>query len=209
MTPASLLVDARAVRPAALAAGAAAAAAWAGMAAMGHGSASVLQTSTHWALMCVAMMLPTVLPSLRTASLPVGLRIAGGYLVPWIAVAPLAWLAVSTVPTVLLCAAAAVWQVTSWRAAALRRCPDGGLDRGLWCLAACGPLMLALTSLAGALHSGSAWPALALMAAATMAMTLERRGRAITWEISAALLLAVVVLLGTGSAELPPSGHTH
>lgn len=163
--------------------------------------------SVHWALMSVAMMLPGLLPALPARSTRSGATLAAGYLVPWLAAAPLAWAIGSLVPVPVLFVVAAAWQIAPWRRSALLRCPDSGIARGAWCLLACGPLMLALTAVGSAAHATVPWAGVAVMAVATLAMLLERRGRAMTWEIAIALLVGAAVLLGAGAVDPSHIGH--
>lgn len=198
-------------RPAVAVSVAAIGVAWIALAALPvHGTSGAFtarEFSLHWALMSVAMMLPGLLPALPARSTRAGGALAVGYLVPWLAAAPLAWAIGSLVPVPVLFVAAAAWQVAPWRTAALLRCPASGLARGAWCLLACGPLMLALTAVASTASATVPWAGVAVMAVATIAMLLERRGRAMTWEIAVALLVGAAVLIGAGAVDPAHIGH--
>jgi hypothetical protein len=186
-------------------------AAWIALALLpGHGTSAgftVRDFTVHWAVMSIAMMLPGLLPALPSRSTRNAAVLAAGYLVPWLVAAPLAWVIGSQVPTPVLFLAAAAWQVAPWRSDALLRCPDNGIMRGAWCLLACGPLMLALTAVTSAAHATAPWAGVVVMAIATVAMLLERRGRAMTWEIAVALLVGAAVLLGGGAVDQTHIGH--
>src|SRR5262245_26892105 len=161
-----------------------------------HHDHGVVAHTRDWLLMIVAMMLPLSVASIQaTAARSLWRRrhraIAwwlAGYLTPWFmlgAAVSFAWRPVSAPVAALAFIVAGLWQVSTLRARALKRChrtpslaPTGwranydcaryGWTTGVYCVAACGALMVACSLL------GHGPIGLAGMVATTMVGAAER-----------------------------------
>jgi predicted metal-binding membrane protein len=191
--------------------------------AQAHRDAPLIAGAAGWVLMTVAMMVPAALPAARFLALnalwarrrrTVALFLAA-YVAVWAAfgavAVPVAGL-VKGLPGVttgallsVLLAAAALWELTSWKLRAVRAChliapvaPSGskadagcvsaGLIYGRRCVVACGPAMLAM-AVAG--HE-----ALGLMAVLAVLLTAERAAARPAQAVGpAAAVLAIAALV--------------
>jgi predicted metal-binding membrane protein len=178
----------------------------------------------HWALMCVAMMVPVALPavrhvaanSLRRRRGAAVVQFLAAYLLVWVAFGALVLAALPTPAHWLLPVAlglAAVWQVQPWLRWFLWAChrtvplpPRGwravrgslrfGFRHGLVCVGVCWPFMLAMAALTGASGLAQvAWMAVLAPLAAITRLVPRSRG----WGPPMAVGLATfAVLLASG-----------
>jgi len=162
-----------------------------------------------WIVMMAAMMLPAALgaisPLARRGPLPTGLYTAG-YLAVWsvvgiaafIGLRAVAWQTAGSVAVAAALGCAAVYQLTPFKRACLRRCrTHGRRDSGRWallegaryglaCVGCCAPVMVALLAV-GAM-------CIAWMVVASVAIVAERLLPATVTAIAAGILgIAIVV----------------
>jgi predicted metal-binding membrane protein len=180
-------------------------------------------TMSHWILMVLAMMLPTILPAARAVALGSRWRrrhrgqaiFTFGYLAPWVAlgvVTATALPAIGQPPPRLFSAAlvvAALWELTGWKVLLLRAChrlrplpPDGWradtgcLARGLVHAGTCiGACWALMAAMIAAGHESRSWLMLPVSALIMTEKFTSRPDRVVRPVAAGLVVMAAIALL--------------